>query len=731
MKSKTRAVLAAALSLLLAGPALCAPKPALVFEIEEGFVDELIYRNRLNTTAMNAALQNVVDTLAPLSAKYDVSVLIYPVSLYDRNAYGAASPPPLNCFHAGMRNALQYFESRFSTSGVGVYLEMISSGNYTKQDGSIYSYAPAPVHNTPGAPGVWGLAFDVETLAAAKTAYPTSLRGVRFHETHYPVSTAGVMAGEAYDIPTTVTNPIVDACKAANLKLVWNNSVWLQNNIYQYDQSYYAYVNNGKYSPLLYSPRYQPQQDYAVAQLGASLTMLIANNNYHPAPNINLLTAKAVAPLAVWEQFDLPYADHPLKTYPGLSAWGISNQSWFWMEAQNTVGGKYYVEGELDCPAESLVAAAREAFDSGAKVVQFEPGWDFFNNGLLSNSPMDGTPTDKMLRLRAALLNDTYSGQEPPTSAVWDRNLQRLLANKASDPATKHFQSTLWVDRTGGQRLFDFLGGAVWLEQGGAERVPAVFASGTLLRTTKASTSGNGLDMVAAIKQGSGGAELHYYQSSGRYVGRDRNNPAAPNASGAVAFVAGANLVQEIKGEGDPDEILMGRAVDDNSTLSIEACKMSVFISTMKAKDIRYGAAYKTIQTGYRKGDVVGLAGLRDQVIDYAATGSPGRTNPLDRFLLFAVEGPTRRVRVVTYDANGTVQFSQLLDLTCQLAQVPATTADIDGDGADELVVMRGAADGSEFMDVYDVGSSSVAWAQTIQITPKPNPSNVAEWRAF
>ncbi|MCX7018549.1 MAG: hypothetical protein WCK47_08465 [bacterium] len=731
MKSKIRAILAAVLALQLASVALCIPKPALIFEIEEGFVDELIYRNRLNPAAMNAALLNVVDALAPLSARYDVSVLIYPVSLYDRNAYGAASPQPIECFHAGMRNALQYFESRFAATGVGVLLEMISSGNDSKQNGNIYSLAPAPLHNTPGAPGVWGLAFDLETLAAAKAAYPNSLHGVRFHETHYPVTAAGALLSAPYDIPATLTNPIVDACKAANLKLVWNNSVWLQNNIYQYDQSYYAYVDNGKYTPLMLSPRYKPQQDYAVAQLGPSLAMLIANNNYHPAPNINLLTAKATAPLAVWEQFDLPYADHPLKTYPGLSVWGVSNQSWFWMEAQNTVGGKYYAQGELDCPVESLVAAAREAFAGGAQVVQFEPGWDFFNNGLLSGSPADGTPTDKMLRMRAALLNDTYSGQAPPTAAVWDRNLQRLLANKASDPAAKHFQSTLWVDRPGGQRLFDFLGGAVWLEQGGPERVPAVFASGTLLRTAKVSTSGNGMDMVAAIKQGSSGAELHYYQTSGRYVGRDRNNPAAPNASGAVAFVAAANLVQEIKGEGDPDEILLGRAVDDNSTLAIEVCRMSMFIATMRARDIRYAAPYKTIQTGYRKCDVVGLAGLRDQVIDYVATGSPARTNPLDRFLLLAVEGPVRRMRMVVYNATGGVQFSQLLDLTCQQAQVPATTADADSDGADELVVLRDATDGSEYMDVYDVGASTIVWAQTVQVTPKPTPSSVAEWRAF
>ncbi len=731
MRQKLHAVLAGALAFLLAAPALSAPKPALLFEIEEGFVEELVYRYRLNPTAMNSALQNVVDTLAPLTAKYDVSVLIYPVSLYDRNAYGAVSPPPLNCFHSGMRNALQFFESRFATSGVGVYLEMISSGNYTKQDGSIYSLSPAPVHNTPGAPGVWGLAFDVETLAAAKAAYPTSLRGVRFHETHYPVSLAGVMAGEAYDIPTTVTNPIVDTCKAANLKLVWNNSVWLQNNIYQYDQSYYPYVNNGNYSPLYLSARYKPQQDYAASQLGASLSMLIANNNYHPAPNINLLTAKATAPLAQWEQFDLPYPDHPLKTYPGVSSWGISNQSWFWMEAQNTIGGKYYSGGELDCPAEFLVTATREALDGGAKVVQFEPGWDFFNNGLLSNSPSDGTPTDKMLRLRAALLNDTYGGQAPPTASSWDRNLQKLLANKASDPATKHFQSTLWVDRAGGQRMFDFLGGAVWMEQGGAERVPAIFASGSLLRTSKASTSGNGMDVIAAIRQGSGGAELHYYQSNGRYVTRDRTNPAAPNASGAVAFVGAANLVQEIKGEGDPDEILLGRAVDDNSTLSIEACRMSIFVASVKAKDIRYAAPYQTIQTAYRKGAVVGLAGLRDQVTDFVAAGSPARTNPLDRFVLLAVEGPTRRVRVVVYDATGGIQYSQLLDLTCQQAQVPATTADVDSDGADELVVLRAAPDGAEYMDVYDVGASSIAWAQTVQVTASSPPSNVSEWRAY
>lgn len=707
-----------------------AEKPWLLFELEEGFHEELIYRNRSNSAALNTALQNINTALAPLSAQYQVGVLIYPVSLYDRNAYGKANPQPIDCFHPALLQTLAFFESRADATGVRVFLEAISSGNLTKQNGDIYTSPAAPLHNTPGASGVPALAFDVETLAATKAAYPKAMQGIRLHETHYPRDINGNLLSTGsgdfgFDLPSTVTQGLVDTCKAGAMTLVWNNSAWLQNAIDQRDQGYLPYVNNpSKYTALLFSSIYKPQQDYAIAQLGADLILTQANNNYHPAPSLDLIAEKASGGgIPNWNVFDLPWTENPIKTYPGLLSWGLSDQSWFWPEFLNQSAGRYYAQSEMACPPELLIAWTHRAIAQGARLVQYEPPWYFFNNGLVG-TPVDGSERQTMKRLRAGLLAPT-SPLNPPTelSFFFDNNLQKLLEFSRTNPPRMYAQNTLLRRDVGGTQVqaFDFYNAMRNWTTGQPERLPAAFSDAAITRVARLGLQGNSHDVVALARRINTSYDyLYFHDQFGRPLSNDLSL-LAPNASGDVIAMTGANLIGEVKGEGDPDELVLARQLPGTGTLSLAVCKVTTYNNSLRTWTFKYNPAV-TLPVTLNGAELLALTGVRSTLAD-----NPGAVSPLDRIVALTGDPITHAVTLNCIDPAGAVAFQTTLPGTYWGQRLACTGIDIDGDGADELVLGR-SDDRRVWIDVYRVGSTAITWAWSQQMGVAPSNS-VQEWQ--
>ena len=94
-------------------------KVTLMFEVDEG-----LGRAELTTIygddrqALDKALYNICDGLAPLKAKYDVSVLIYPTWHYYEEGYAGKDPAePLNRISDDLKYVLEFFGDQ----KIGVY----------------------------------------------------------------------------------------------------------------------------------------------------------------------------------------------------------------------------------------------------------------------------------------------------------------------------------------------------------------------------------------------------------------------------------------------------------------------------------------------------------------------------------------------------------------------------------------------------------------------------------
>jgi hypothetical protein len=157
--------------------------PRLVFEISEGFTNSVIQsmRDLGNFTVLEGQLLNIRNALAPLrdAGGFVVDVLIYPTHLYNQSVSA-----PLGRVHPNLHRALSFLEN--DPAGIGVLLEIYSSGVLTQQEGPRGgTLPPSPLRNQSDTRYL-GLSMDVETVVALKAAYPRALTGVRFHEVRLP-----------------------------------------------------------------------------------------------------------------------------------------------------------------------------------------------------------------------------------------------------------------------------------------------------------------------------------------------------------------------------------------------------------------------------------------------------------------------------------------------------------------------------------------------------------------
>lgn len=607
MKLRYAALTACALPLL----ASAQTKPLFLFEIDEGFKDSLLGRFRNDPAGMETALKNIRSGLIPLTKKYDVAVLLYPCQAYRAEGSGLDRVEP------ALKQVFEFFERpEPGQSTIGVYLEAMSSGIASEQDGAL-DRRPIPFLGVgPNDHPRLGLSMDVVTFGALRDAYPKAFRGLRFHEVYgsdaaWKVRPEGQKWGFVTD--PEVIRGCVDLCAQKGMRLVWSDSNWLLK--YPPTTGEPNYLYSKQYRPYVESSPFTSLQDEAEAKLGDRLCFSWANNNYHLTPCLEYLNAKigpsapgVARPIPEWLYFDEPYRQFALKGRP-KARWGMSIQSWFWHEMTNTLTGRYYFTGELACPVEVLVAYSKKGIREGASVLQFEPSWYFFNEEMPGNTKTrssyekkpDYSPRVALSRLTEALLAPEKSGVPDRLEPIFDPDQQRFHENDAKAPPRNYAETTVnLLAKVSATAFASYSFAPKWKRQSIDQWPAATFAPNAKF-VRRCEIDGDGVDEVLVL----GPQKVEFLTQNGSPMEVD-----FPNLRDVVGITT-ANLVQNVIGPGDPDEIVV--AFDKGARLSLQVYIREAdkgFVKLDPARNRSVLLASLGMDTLDAK-TFVGLAGLR------------------------------------------------------------------------------------------------------------------------
>ncbi|MCX7018409.1 MAG: hypothetical protein NTY46_05305 [Candidatus Sumerlaeota bacterium] len=567
-----------------AGGAVTAPAkaPMLVFEIDEGMPTSLVSGHKSKTAELDAHLANIDASLVDLTARYPVTVLIYPTHHYVRDKAGTAEG-----MDTSLRHTLDHF-SRPLANGrrVGVILELYSSGIATNQNGRLASVPMPPLRAAGTADkGRRGLSMDLDTLRALKRAYPGTLVGVRFHEVYGSDIVWRVdKQTNGFPFDPELVRETIAACRETDLLLIWSDSNWLAT--YPPGKGQPNFVYSKKYPPCIEAPEFAPLQGEARKTLGKNVCFSWANNNYDMTSNLEFLDARVSSstrdiamPLYDWLFFDQPFKRFPMKDWPE-SRWGMSIQSWFWHELTATLHYQYYVLGENNCPVEILESYVLKGLAEGADVLQFEPPWYFFNMEF-HNAPdfagaregqADYSGRIAMKRLKRTLLDPARFGAPPrDLGRMFDRNQQRFLENDITNPPLNYSQCTVvgLSRQTTAPVVWDSTCYRREFAAAGEPRfIPELFPGGSGVKRIE--LQGDGVDeMAVEIGAGTGRIVRFIDQNSG--VRGEDAGMIADNPDGRVVAWTTANLIPSRIGGGDPDEIVVARS-DAIGRTSLKVC---------------------------------------------------------------------------------------------------------------------------------------------------------------
>ncbi len=703
--------------------ALPSPTPLLLFLIDEGMPTEFIYANKDNYSGMDPYLDNIYNALADLATDYRVGVLIYPTQFYDKYAYGVQNPQPIDRIHGALKYVLNYFENK-DNAKIKVYLELISSGIKTNQNGEISLLPPPPIHVTPGAEGHYGLSMDVDALAALKAAYPDALEGVRFHEMYgsdaaYKTNPIGA-GSHGFSFDSEAVKGVIDVCGSSGLKLAWSDSCWLMKEYVVSAEDNYVYSNT--FLPYNESRVYANMQNYAENVLGQNVTFVWANNNYHPAANLEYLDAAATAPtaganrpLASWLKFDLKnnYSKNPVRSR-NISGWGMSLQNWMWAEMTASITGKYYMYGELFCPEEILGSYILKGLGEGATYFQFESSPSFFNmqvpyvstaQSCQYEQQPDYTGTNYLKRLKHILLNPQDADNPAAAlSSYFDTNLTKLMENDAANAPKTYLQNTLgvlWDDQT--VDYYDFYNdGRTWVGQNENRFGSYVFSSDKDL-TCRFDLQGDGVDEFVVVKNtDSAGRQLYLYNCFGGLMAND-SSIAADNSEGSFVALTTANLEQKVTGEGDPDEIVVARRKAGDSTINLRVYRVASYqanplsVTFTAVSDNENQALLSRVSDEaqqLRSAAFMGMSGLRPKSVRYY--------NDLRNLDDLIIANRDATNLTLSKKASGQVGSSTINYNSLNTdGKFVCISADYNSDRTDELFVVRQSAQGS-YIDVYN-----------------------------
>lgn len=713
-----------------------ADAPWVIFEIDEGYVDSLVNRFRDGWDGylgLEARLSKIYTSLYALAGVYNVAVLIYPTHLYDANAWGKSNPVAYDTLHPGLLRTLDFFNARGGSNKIKVFFEMYSTGIVTNQNGHLASLAKPPLYfANRSTDHRAGLSMDVNALAAARSAYPNVLVGARFHEI-YGADAAERLMGPNYrfTVDAELMNAVIATCGTSGMKLIWNDSSWL-NKAPGTDNQTYGFVYSTS-NPPYYESRggYQGTPDYVAIQnnaestLGSNMCFMIEKNNYHPTSILEYYSSVVGGSLPSWDHFNLThYTSHPVKSRAS-ARWGMSIQNWFWGEVSNTLCGRYELRGDMVCPVEILGMYIQQCLREGAKYLEFEsteyywncefspittPGFAGYTEGAA-----DFSERLNMKRLKDYLLNynTATTFPDPKLSNTFDANQQAFIENRIDVSAKNYHQATLGVKWTSAaSNFFDFYNdGRSWVQQD-ANRLPSGVLAGTIDAATRADFNGDGVDELIVVRSLAGTRQAQFYNA---WHGLMQSDSAlvADNAEGTFKGLVAANLIAATLSAGgvvcDPDELIVIR--QSGSTLNLRVYQQTANDGLTQITYSALGDSGNSTQVNAISNATMrsatnfqGACALRNATGRWASGQSqPQYSRLLDR-IVFLHKNTYLEVRHLT----GGVEKKTNLPVGTVNLSGKAIGCGLNADHAqyDELALVRQPASGTSIIDLYATGDS-------------------------
>jgi hypothetical protein len=710
--------------------------PLLLFEIDEGFSTSLLTKLRNKPAEMESTLKHIEAALAELATVYPVAVLVYPTHmLRPPNAQG--QPAGLDAVDPALCRLIEFFGH--SPAGIKVYLELYSSGIATNQNGDLAKLPMPRLHRGNAADnGRKGLSLDLDTLAALRQRYPETLAGVRFHEVYGSDVVNQVASPRGFRLDPEVIRGTIALCRQSGMKLVWSDSNWLSKTPPNAMEPNYIYSAGQR--PYMLAEPFATLQNEARHELGSNVCFNWANNNYHFAINLDLLDVKmqpsgrpVTYPLPDWFKFDSPVTHFPMKDWRD-AGWGMSVQSWFWHELTYAQNGQYYMLGENNCPVEILASYCLKGLKEGARVLQFEPPWYFFNMaahydasyaGVYEAQP-DCSARLALQRLKHVLLDPRNPANPPADLTTWfDRDQVRFIENDVIAPPRNYMQTTLallsttkTLEAQNRPAVFDrYSARPEWLRQDDFRFTQRVLDQ-PRVAIGRIELNGDGVDeffFVQPAANGDGSQQLVCFDQNCGQLTVDTRAIVLNREHRLVALTA-ANVVQRVIKNADPDELLVVTC-DPQGKQTV-----TIYQITWMADNL-LGWRYTPLDPEPMKAilanmispppgleaQMVGLYGLRTEAV-------------LHKNLTRALDRVVTRYRT----AHGPIDLL-LLQLAAKQSSVEVgrgellCAADLDLDRRDELVGLRPEAVGNlAFFAIaaQDAGLSSVA-------LPLPNPGKI------
>lgn len=645
-------------------------KKELMFLIDEGIKgEELIAKFKDDLNALDNALENIYKELSPLQEKYDVSVLIYPTWLYKETGYGQGNAATgVNRIDPALIHTFDYFKKK----GIGVYLEMYSSGIYTAQNGELGNL-PLVKRRYGGTETIKSLPLDLDCLEDILSKYEV-VKGIRFHEligSHEQRDN-----GHGFAVDFTLTTEMAEICKKHDKRLVWGDHSWDL-----------AYTDPGKYGMWI------TNLEAACDILGDKITVNFNNNGWGS------------------EMIALNYS-RTMANFRNNNKWGYSVQSWWWQEVAAQSYPKWedgsirwHADADLDMPVELMAAFSLETFRRGGSMVQYEPAFYLFNYYSPASSPSrrpgqyeqspDYSGRLILKRLVKALLDyDTNQSAYPSMkpSDYYVNNRQEMMENKWSKKTKTYNQTTLTVlgDKV---KVFDTYISNIgkWFGNDDNRYRNWVFTN-NVKDATRIKVDFRMIDEILVVKPKSGKltAEVYNYMSA-YYTNCD--NLVETTTNGDFAGIVALNLKKNYPGKsntffGDPDEVVVARTNGTN-------IKFTVYEKVFKnngsdRQNFAYAEDYElTSQINAQFGTVtsdkfISLLGMRTENILFT-----DNTRSLDNLLLATkTDNAQTAITGKIQGSVSAVEINKIIDINPSNIK-DIKCADANCDYVDELAVLK------------------------------------------
>jgi len=533
-------------------------KPTLLFEVDEGLgMNELTTYFDNGSYSQNVAIYNIIDGLAPLSDKYHLAVLIYPQWHYYENGYNGQDPSkPLNRISDNLKHVIEVF----GENDIDVYLELISSGIVTSQNGEVIvdNYAkPCPPVHYGDSKKYYGISMDMECLIALASEY-SNVKGVRFHEmigTH-DIGLAGNNHGTTFS--KELVEEVFKGIRDSGLDLVWGDHSWnlvADKNLVLDDKHAF----------------WKEWLDLAIEIIGSDKITLNWSNNGWPVSQY------------ITDTFHF-------KNYSNTT-YGESVQSWFWQELDcgtmqwnpNDTGftTKWYSYANCDMPVELIAAFTLRAFSNGAKLVQYEHPQYFFNFFEVSggkSTTYTGTTDgvqDYSVKLRTKRLismllgENSYSPEIDLTKYFANTNSNINSYKTSNSNCKRYYQNSIFMLTDDSYDVYDKYNSEInkWYHNNEDRLLSGEYEDVEF--ATRMNITFSATEERLILKKSNQGYSGYFYNHYNGLLATDEIT-FNDNSNGKVVDVIPLNLISKyVDGlDGDPDELIIVR--DNGVRLNLE-----------------------------------------------------------------------------------------------------------------------------------------------------------------